>query len=83
MTAYNSVKPTKEEVKITQSHCSKCNTMGTVFNKRFNTVYVECPKCTHKWKTQSETCPICGKANGFAVEGICGTCYSTGEWTKR
>lgn len=64
----------------TVPNCPRCNTVGNVINYRKSFVKLECPKCKTRWQTLSCTCRKCGKPNGYATEGICGTCYS--HWYK-
>lgn len=60
----------------TVSHCPQCGRKGEVLDQHKNMVLMRCPECHNKWKTYSKNCPKCGKPNGFAVDGLCGSCYS-------
>lgn len=60
----------------TVPNCPNCNSIGTVIRHKGLFVNLECPACKDKWQTLSKKCPTCNKPNGFAVEGVCGRCYS-------
>jgi hypothetical protein len=56
--------------------CSTCHSNGNVIEQKRNLVIIECPLCSKRWKTESKTCPVCSKPNGYTVEGPCRDCYS-------
>jgi phage FluMu protein Com len=60
----------------TVPNCPKCNSVGEVVRNNKQFVKLECPKCDYLWSTISPNCPRCKKPNGFAVEGVCSSCYS-------
>jgi hypothetical protein len=59
----------------TVAHCPKCEMMGVVIGHRGKTVSLECPNDSSKWLTKSKICPDCEKPNGYAVDGVCSSCY--------
>lgn len=65
----------KEMHQMANPICPKCQTEGQVINKFQNTIVIECPICANNWKTESMICPKCNKPNGYAVDGLCTSCY--------
>jgi primosomal protein N' len=59
----------------TVPNCPKCQTKGNVIDHHKKFVKLECPKCNSKWTTLSKKCPECDKPNGYAVDGVCSSCY--------
>src|SRR5579875_1594749 len=67
----------KEDGKSMSVHtCPRCRSNGYVIRLKKDTVIIECPQCLKYWQAPSPKCPDCDKPNGFAVEGLCVTCYS-------
>jgi len=58
------------------TRCPKCLAAGVVHRKEKTLVSLECPECSHRWKTYSKICKDCGKPNGYVVEGPCMECYA-------
>lgn len=58
------------------SDCPICGKVGQVKHIRSDgTVTMICIECLIEWQSLTEECPVCGKPNGYVVQGMCRKCY--------
>lgn len=56
--------------------CPRCNNNGNIIAHKKKVVKLKCPECEKLWFADSKICPQCKQPNGFAVDGMCSSCYS-------